>query len=161
MLEAARWAPNHHLTQPWYFTVVQGESKKIIARLRGEITYQKTKSKSPDEALAEQRRIVAEEEIHQPPLLIIVSMNQYPDPKRNQEDYAAVSAGIQNMMLVAWEKGIGMYWGTGPVITHPEIFTITGLPATQKIVGLFRVGYPAEVPTVKRNDLEKHLQWLD
>jgi nitroreductase len=28
MLEAARWLPSHHLTQPWYFVVFETESSR-------------------------------------------------------------------------------------------------------------------------------------
>jgi hypothetical protein len=29
MLEAARWAPSHHLTEPWKFIVFESEEKRI------------------------------------------------------------------------------------------------------------------------------------
>src|SRR5579883_2912176 len=34
VLEAAVWAPNHRLTEPWEFVVVQGETLEQLAQLR-------------------------------------------------------------------------------------------------------------------------------
>jgi nitroreductase len=30
MLEAARWAPTHKLTEPWHFVVLEGSSKEAF-----------------------------------------------------------------------------------------------------------------------------------
>ena len=31
-LEAAVWAPNHHLTEPWQFRVIAGEMRELLAQ---------------------------------------------------------------------------------------------------------------------------------
>lgn len=34
MLETATWAPNHHLTEPWGFIVLEGASRDRFAAIR-------------------------------------------------------------------------------------------------------------------------------
>jgi len=42
MLEAARWSPSHHLTQPWYFIVFETEfSRRELGEFMADL-YKKT-----------------------------------------------------------------------------------------------------------------------
>ena len=34
MLEAATWAPNHHLSEPWEFIVLAGKARERFAEIR-------------------------------------------------------------------------------------------------------------------------------
>ena len=41
-LDLARWAPNHHLTEPWRFYLLGPETASAIARLNAEIVTAKS-----------------------------------------------------------------------------------------------------------------------
>ena len=44
----------------------------------------------------------------------------------DREDYAAICA-IQNIMLAAWEDGIGMQWSTSGLIEDAEALSVLGV----------------------------------
>jgi nitroreductase len=48
-IELARWAPNHHLTEPWHFYLLGDEKKQASAELIRTIV---TESKTADSRLA-------------------------------------------------------------------------------------------------------------
>ncbi|MFZ5813675.1 MAG: nitroreductase family protein [Bacillota bacterium] len=142
MLEAATWAPNHKLTQPWEFYVVCGETKERLARLRGEL-----KRRGVADPSSEQAQKVYEKAysgLATPPWAILVCQVLSPDdPVREQEDLLAVACAVQNLMLAANAMGIGTFWGSGPLVNHPETFKLLGVPEGRRALGLIFVGYPA------------------
>src|SRR4051794_41266524 len=71
LLDLARWAPNHNLTNPWRFRVVGPEARAALKRAAGE------------EAAAKLDRA---------PTLVVVSAVQSGDPVGDEEDL--LSAGV-------------------------------------------------------------------
>ena len=49
------------------------------------------------------------------------------DPFLDREDYAATCCAIQNIMLAAWEDGIGMQWSTSALIEDAEALSVLGV----------------------------------
>lgn len=154
-LEAAVWAPNHKLTEPWRFTVVEGETKERLARLR-----QKAVAAKWGEDLEGRRGQKAYEQMARVPVVIVAAMERHEDPVRRQEDYAATACAIQNLQLAAWSQGIGVYWGTGPLMKHPELVEMLALPSSQEVMGILFLGYPDKVPEVQRTPYAKVTRWL-
>lgn len=134
MLEAAVWAPNHKLTQPWEFYVVSGQAKEQLARLRGELKRAKGGDAAADKAYAELATV---------PYAVLVCQRLADEPARREEDLLAVGCAIQNLMLAAYGMGIGTFWGTGALINHPETFRLLGVPEGRRGVGLVFVGHAA------------------
>ena len=114
ILEAARLTGSARNRQPWEFIVVQ--DKDMLSRL-GELS-------STGSYIANA------------PLAIVVLV---PDSPIGATDGARA---VQDMMLVAWEEGIGSNW-----VSHmdtPEVRTLLNIPDGSKILTVIPFGYPAK-----------------
>lgn len=142
LVELATMAPNHHMTEPWLFTVVTGEARYVL----GEEWSKVVASESPTTGEARDALILAAQKLFlRAPVLIVVSVVQTPgNDVQNAEDFAATSAAIQNLLLSAWDLGIGSRWRTGAMAYHPEFRQILGLDANHRIVGIVYLGYRSE-----------------
>lgn len=157
-LEAAVWAPNHKLTEPWAFYVLHGPVKERLARLRGEVRRSLFSDPAAPKAAASGEKVY--HEMMAAPVVILVTSQLVPDdPLREKENYAAVACAIQNFMLAAWAERLGVYWGTGPLTRYQPVFDLLQIPPGREIVGCLLVGYPAEVPQQRRTPAEAKTHW--
>ena len=154
MLEAATYAPNHHITEPWRFIVLAGKAREEL----GELMEQSLRKKMA-ETESEKAQAVLAKERNKPlraPVLIAVASVQSDNPKVvDMENVASVAAGIQNMLLVAEEEGLAAMWRTGDPARDPEIKAHFGLSPEEHIVGFIYVGYPA-IPRPERFPTSHH-----
>lgn len=161
LLEAAVWAPNHKLTEPWEFYVALGETKEQLARLRAELKAAKALAKGNLEQ-AEKSYQHAYQELATASAAILVTQVLAGEPDREREDYAAVACAIQNLLLAATAKGLGTFWGTGPVMHHEQALALLGVPAGRRPVGLVFVGHPAhEAPPGRRTPAAEKSFWRE
>lgn len=58
----------------------------------------------------------------------------------------SMGAAIQNMTLVAHEKGYGTTWMFAPVLAHREIGELTNVPIPWTLTALLPIGRPAQQP---------------
>lgn len=156
MIEYAVWAPNHHLTEPWQFVVVEGESLKDLAQFRHDAVLKANFGRPQAHRVADKAR----DDFVSVPAVIIAIQKLEGDGGRHKEDYAAMSCAIYNMLLVAWKHKVGTYWGTGPLLKHKATRQWLGLGSHEEIVGIVKVGYPAELPDVGRTPGMSHTRWL-
>jgi nitroreductase len=145
LLDAAVLAPNHHLTQPWRFYVLGRESRRRYGLALGERKARKLTD--PDAANAVREKTAAEHVAF--PALIAVAQVLHESPETREEDYAAVMQAVDNMMLVAVERGLGTHVRTGAVMEDPAARAAVGVREGERIVALLSVGVPAEVPPPK------------
>jgi nitroreductase len=141
MLEAAVWAPNHHHTEPWRFHVLTGEARHKLGVIFAEIELEKLENK--DDPVT---RLIAEKAAAKPlraPVVITAIVEPQEGPKVEEiEEICAVAAGIQNMLLVADELGLGAIWRSGDAVKHPKTRQFFGVPDKGHILGFIYVGYP-------------------
>ncbi|MGH7714947.1 MAG: nitroreductase family protein [Vulcanimicrobiaceae bacterium] len=137
LIEAATWAPNHHLTEPWRFTVLTGDARRKLGEFWA-------KTRADDLALeGDKRDGFMQGEAKKPmraPVLIIVSARTDSDPVTAEEDFAATAAAVQNLLLVAAERDFSAMWRTGDIVHHPAIKEYLGLDASDRIVAVVYVG---------------------
>ncbi|MEM7407248.1 MAG: nitroreductase [Pseudomonadota bacterium] len=146
-LETARWAPNHHLTQPWRFYLLGPETSEQIARLNSEIVAAKRGAEAGQEKYQRWSQI---------PGWMVVTCENHDDPVRSREDYAACCCAIHNFSLAMWGHGLGVKWTTGPVTRADEFYDLIWVDATvETVVGLVWFGYPEVVPQLARRPLEE------
>ena len=146
-IEAATWAPNHHVTEPWHFYRLGSESVARCLDLCGDIVT----AKKGAEAADFKRRSWAEK-----PGWLVVSCRRSDDALREKEDYAACSAAVQNLMLYLWKAGVGSKWTTGEITRDPRFLEIVGMkPEKEFVVGLIWYGYPKVTPQQKRRALDE------
>jgi nitroreductase len=123
LLELARWAPNHNLTNPWRFRVLGPES---LLRLK--------EAAGPEGAV----------KLDRAPTLVAASVVQTGDPVQDQEDLCATAVAVYIVLLAAHARGLVGYWRTPEVLRTPEGRDALGLPAAEGIVGLIHLGPPRQ-----------------
>jgi nitroreductase len=152
------WAPNHHLTQPWRFTLLGEETRQTLAQRYGEIQTTKAPPDS-DEALRQKLRAAGVAKFLSKPTIVAVSCIQHGDEQERREDYAATCCAMQNIQLAAWADGIGMQWTTGPITRELDTYRLLGIdPEQEYILGFLYVGFPDESPTRDRKPLTEVLR---
>ena len=151
--DAARWAPNHHLTEPWRFYLLGAETVRAMTGIAVELTLAKRGNSA-----AKKRRQLLEAV----PRWMAVTCRRTEDPFREREDYAACCCAVQNFMLCLWESGIACKWSTGAVTRDDRFYALLGAdPEEEMVVGLFSIGYPRIIPEQKRRPVGEIVTELD
>jgi nitroreductase len=119
LLELARWAPNHNLTNPWRFRVLGPDSLSALKRAAG------------PEAAAKLDRA---------PTLVVASQIRSDDVIQDEEDICAVAAAIAYVLLGAHARGLAGYWRTPAVLRTPEGRAAAGIPDEERVLGLIHLG---------------------
>jgi len=162
-LEAARWAPNHKLTQPWRFFVVGSEMKQLLAHIYADNRAQKGAQNSPD--LYESFYQKALNKFLEIPKVVLVGQVLDQNLMVQKEDYAACSCAIQNFQLMAWSKQIGVQWSTGPIISDKRTYQSLQLePKDIELIGALYLGHiksDCSHPNPKRKPLDQLVIELD
>jgi len=144
-IELARWAPNHHLTEPWHFYML-GEKITLasVDLIRTIIT--ETKSAELAEFKAKAATAI--------PGWLVVTCKKSEDELLQQEDYASCCCAIQNLTLYLSEAGIASKWTTGLITRDQRFFDLLEINADKEfVVALIWYGYPKVLPTQSRKDV--------
>jgi nitroreductase len=159
MLENARWAPTHRLTEPWHFVVFKGKGLKSLgefqARCYKEVT---TRDGSFKDDKYQGLLVKPLEASH----VIAVGMKR--DDKRSVpeiEEIGAVFCAVQNIYLTATAYGVGCYLTTGGITFFEEAKPFFDLRPEDKLLGFFYVGN-IKTPSQgsKRTDIVKKSRWV-
>ncbi len=126
LFELARWAPNHHVTNPWRFRVL-GE------RTRAELM-----------TLAERRQPGSAVKLARAPTLVAVSAILSGESAADREDLLATAVAAYIVLLGAHARGLAGYWRTVPLLDDPEARALLGLGGSETPVGLLYLGEPLE-----------------
>ena len=158
LLDAVRWAPNHRMTEPWRLYVLGPETQGVYAEVRAEMKSDAVSD--PDAAEGVRRKV--EEESRAIPRMLAVASRIAEDPVIREEDIATVWMGIQNLLLAAWQAGLGGYIRTGPILRDRRILGALEIPEDQRLLAFVQLGYPARVPDPKpRAAVEEKTTWTD
>ncbi len=146
-IDAAIWAPNHHVTEPWHFYSLGSETKERCLDLCRDIVTEKKGEK----AAAFKRESWSEK-----PGWLVVTCRRSEDELRQQEDYAACCAAVQNLLLYLWKAGVGSKWTSGDITRDSRFLDIVGInEADAFVVGLIWYGYAKLTPTQSRSELDE------
>lgn len=145
LLEAAVYAPNHHLTQPWRFYVLGPDAREAYGRALG--ARKAKRVEDPDAARAVVEKVAAEHRAW--PAMLVVAMIVDENPEKREEDYAAVMMAVQNIALAAVDLGLGTHIRTGAVMDDPNARAAVDVSDGERIVAVLSVGEPAELPPPK------------
>jgi len=118
VLDAARWAPSSKNTQPWEFIIIRNqETKKKLAKL------------------AKFGWFTADA----PVVIAIVT-----DPRKSYAHIIDGSCAVQNLMLAAWELGLGTCWiGT---MDRDKAKELLNIPKELYLLTVIPLGYPKRIP---------------
>jgi nitroreductase len=140
LLELARWAPNHHRTNPWRFRVVGPRTLELLKEAAG-----------PAEA----------PKLDRAPTLVVASAVVSGDPTQDEEDAYATAAAIYGVLLAAHARGLAGYWRTPSVLRTRAGRDAVGLPADERFLGLIHLGTPRNAPPPpERAPLEDYRHFL-
>jgi nitroreductase len=128
LVEIARWAPNHKLTNPWRFRLLGPETRARIDEL------------VPEAEVIKLRRA---------PTLVLVTALRSDDPVLGEEDVLATAAATYAMLLAATERGLASYWRTPSCFREPAVRNLLELAENEVVVGLVHLGPPATDPPAK------------
>ncbi|HZW60311.1 MAG TPA: nitroreductase [Woeseiaceae bacterium] len=144
-IEVARWAPNHHVTEPWHFYVLGESAIAAAVALTREVVSERKG--------AEKGRFKAEAAAGRPGWLV-VTCRRSADELLQQEDYAACCCAVQNLMLYLSEAGLASKWSTGTIVRDARFFELLGAdPEREFVVGLVFYGYPKITPQQQRRSV--------
>ena len=142
ILDAARWAPNHRLTEPWRIAIIGTQSREALADALANLT-----ASSQDPSVMAKAKEDARQKVMSSPVLLVITCRLTGNPAQQVEDLAAVCAAVQNLQLAAWGEGVGTHWNTGKVTRLSETSALLELSErNEQLVGFLYLGYPSQVP---------------
>lgn len=155
ILENARWAPNHKMTQPWRFIIFREKALNRLASYMG--TYYR--EHTPQEQFREEKLQKTREKVLKSACVIVLCL------KRSQgieipewEEIAALACAVENIWIGAAGYGLGGYWSTPESILQAGQFL--DLEPSEFCLGLFYLGHPRPIPDKrKRQPLESLVRW--
>jgi nitroreductase len=156
LIEAATWAPNHKLTQPWRFTVVDGSAREELGRIWAR------RASAVVEASARAAFIAGESaKPLRAPTLVVVSVRTDANPVTAEEDFAATAAAVQNLLLAAHAKGLSAAWKTGKMIYDVVVKSFLSLDPPDRIVAIVYLGATAlEEAAPRERDTHNCVHWI-
>ncbi len=163
LLEAASWAPNHHVTEPWRFVVIAGEARNAFGEVMA-----RSKVAGMDPAAkdipAEYER--AKNKALRAPVIIAVGVEIARGSKGEEiEEVAAGAAAVQNLLLAAHSLGLAAIWRTGDPAYDPRVKAFLGFAPSDHVLGFVYLGYPSIVPLRAKHtpatELTRWLGWDD
>jgi nitroreductase len=134
LLDLARFAPNHKLTQPWRFRILGPETRALIDAAAGE------------KEAAKLRRA---------PTLVLATAKLSGDPPTDEEDLHATACAVYAILLGATGRGLASYWRTPGAFADPAIRELLGLGEDERVVALIHLGpVESDPPAKEREPLE-------
>jgi nitroreductase len=158
LLELARWAPNHNLTNPWRFRVIGPRSLARLKEVAGELAVRDLPDGVDHGTVAE----AAAAKLDRAPTLVVCSVKRSEDPVQDEEDQRAASCAAYIVLLAAHARGLAGYWRTPGVLRSPEGRRAVELPEDEHFVGLLHLGRARqEAPAPEREAPERYVRFLD
>ena len=141
ILDLARWAPNHNLTNPWRLRVVGPQALERLKEAAG-----------PESA----------SKLDRAPTLVVVSCALTGDPVQHEEDLHATACAAYIVLLAAHGRGLATYWRTPEVLRTPEGQAAVGMSDDEHFVGLLHLGTPVqEQRPPERLPADQVIEFLD
>lgn len=158
LLEAATYAPNDRMREPWHFYVIQGDSLKRYEQVA--LDYLQKRFPTKPHLIESSMKAIT-----QTPLIIVVTSAIVDgDSGATKDNTFAVSSAIMSMWLMAEQLDLGMVWRTrGVGLVHDTaLHTFIEASDAEQLVGTLCIGYPAEEieSTKKRTPFTEKTTWL-
>jgi nitroreductase len=143
LFELARWAPNHHLTNPWRFRVLGPHTRERLMAL--------AESEQPGSAV----------KLARAPTLVAVTAHMSGDPAQDREDLLATGVAAYLVLLGAHARGLIGYWRTVSLLDDPRARALLGFQEQETPVGLLYLGEALqEVRVPDREPISRVVSYL-
>ncbi len=147
-LNAAIYAPNHKLTQPWRFWLGGEETQRQLAHIYADNRALKN-TQSLTKKLLNQSKMdydffyqKAFDKFMTIPSIVLVGQYLSINKVVSKEDYAACACAIQNFQLMAWSLNIGVQWSTGPIISDQRTYDLLEIKKENiELIGVLYLGH--------------------
>jgi nitroreductase len=144
LFDLARWAPNHHLTNPWRFRVLGRRTRERLMQL--------AESKQPGSAV----------KLRRAPTLVAVTTQLTGEPAQDREDLLASAVAAYIVLLGAHARGLAGYWRSVALLDEHQGRAVLGLSAQETPVGLLYLGRPVQEQRVpERAPVGEIVTYLD
>jgi coenzyme F420-0:L-glutamate ligase/coenzyme F420-1:gamma-L-glutamate ligase len=160
LLEAGRWAPSSHGSQPWRFAVVtREETKERLARAMGKEWRANLEMDGQNPEVVEKRLEGSRRRLVDAPVLILLclyleDLDAYPDVGRQENETTmavqSLGAAAQNMLLAAYERELDAGWMCAPLFCPQEVVGALGLDPKLVPHALLTLGYADGDPPKRR-----------
>lgn len=156
IIEAGKWAPSAHNSQPWRFFIIQGAAdKERLANAMAEAFHQDLKKDGVESAVIDKLVKSSVERFSSAPVLLLVCltmepMDFYSDETRQQAEYVmavqSVAAAIHTILLAAHAEGLGACWFCAPLFCTDTVQRTLGLAEDLIPQALITMGVANELP---------------
>jgi len=177
LLEAANLAPSATNRQPWEFVVVSRSYldrledilkeafRERVAGVSEEAMRQAIKDLSlPEEESGDRLKSLGRfyRTLGGAPVAVGVCLPRENDPWVWKNNISDSAAAIENLLLAAWDKGLGTCWMAGPLKARADVIaTFLGVPPDRELVAIVTLGYPDHQPPMPpKKDVAKKTRWL-
>ena len=144
LFDLARWAPNHHLTNPWRFRVL---GPAALERLM---------------AAADVDKPGTGAKLCRAPTLVVVSAILTGDETEREEDLLAAGCAAYVLLLGAHARGLANYWRTPAVLRTDQGREALQVGPDEHPIGLIHQGpRRQEQPPPERAPVDAIAVWLD
>jgi nitroreductase len=161
IIEAGTWAPCHHRTEPWKFFVLKEDGRKILSDTLVDIL--KSEMEDPESEDSKKRLEKVSKNPYRAPVVIVTAV----EPVKNdkvliEEEFAAVHAATQNMLLAAHALGLGAVWRTGKQCHDKRMSRAFNLSEDGAVTGFIYIGYPDMTPgKAARKSVDEVTTWIN
>lgn len=155
LIEVARWAPTHKMTEPWRFVVLREEALGRLEEFMESYYLAQDKPLSPTKISQKLSKVQKTQAV-----IVILMHRDARESVPEWEEIAAVACAVENMWLYACNNGLAGYWSTPGFIS--SIGELVDLEANQRCLGIFYLGKTDLGPSDsrKRKDVEEISRWI-
>lgn len=151
IVEAGLMAPSAVNLQPWYFVVIKDPAHmKTLANIMDEVSLQmepSLKKRFPKHPHVVEESTQFIKRLGGAPVCILAFQFETEYNKTQSSIIQSISAAIENMLLVAWDKDIGSCWLTAPLeVGAEEEIRQCFAPDKGDLVAMITMGYPDQAP---------------
>jgi nitroreductase len=140
LLSVARFAPTHHLNEPWRFRVLGPATLDALKRAAGEKEARK---------------------LDRAPTLVLATVVLTGELAMDEEDVCATAAAVMLVLLAATERDIATYWRTPQVLRTKLGREAVGIPTGERFLGLLHFGSAEREPAPReREPVESYVEFL-
>lgn len=160
ILEAGIWAPNHHLTEPWKFFVITGDARHRLGEAMADAL--RDELGDPDSPESKAKLEAEQTRPLRAPVIIALAVSPSSSPNVDEmEEYTAVAAASQNMLLATHALGLGSVLRTGRAVYRKKVKEFFSLKGRERLFGFIYIGYSASSPPEgRRTPFAEKTKWL-
>lgn len=157
VLEAATWAPNHHMTEPWRFVVIAGDERKRLGDAMADAVLSMPASPPPSAEVVDRERM---RPLAAPVVIAMICSPNHEKGAVFQEELVAGGGALQNLLLAAHSLGLGTKLKTGAYSYSQAVRIFLKMEDSESLISFVYLGFPEGEPKGgSRTGLQDKVDW--